>query len=129
MPLQRNHFLIMCVSIFPVNPTTYRSSHGSHTQKANLSTDISAPVRLWLLFINFLYINKVCDVCDGPHSPMRKGSRSHSFAVSIVRYACTWVKPTLPLHEVERLLILSLPLRGLLQCKYLSNTRHATSIF
>ncbi len=119
----------MCVSIFPVNPKTYRDSHGSHTQNANPIGYVSVPVHLWFIFINYLYINKVCDVCDVPHSPMRKGSRSHSIAVFIVRYACTWVKPTLPLHEVERLLILSLPLRGLLQCKYLSNTRHATSIF
>ncbi len=118
----------MCVSIFPVNPMTYRSTHGSHTQKANLSTDILAPVRLWFLFINYLYINKVCDVCDKRQSPIRKGLRTHSLEPPIVRYACTWVKSTLPLQGVECLIFLSLSLKGLLQCKYLSNTRHAATV-
>ena len=118
----------MCVTIFPVNPMTYRSSHGSHTQNTNPAAAISRQVRLWFFFINYLYINKVCDVCDSHQSPIRKGLRPHSWEPSIVRYACTWVKSRLPLQEVECLIFLSLPLKGLLQCKYLSNTRHAATV-
>lgn len=118
----------MCVTIFPVNLMTYRSSHGSHTQNTNPAAAISHPVRLWFFFINYLYINKVCDVCDNRQSPTRKGLRPHSLAAHIVRHACTWVKSRLPLQEVEGLIFLSLPLRGLLLCKYPLNTRHATSI-
>lgn len=97
----------MCVKIFPVNPTIYRRSHGphgSHTQNTNPADDIADPVKLWFFFINYLYINKVYDVCDNRQSPIRKGLRPHSLAASIVRQSCTWVKSILPLHEVECLI-------------------------
>jgi hypothetical protein len=45
-------------------PVPYITSHGSYTQNANPTEVILTPIHLWFFFINYLYIDKVCDVCD-----------------------------------------------------------------
>lgn len=78
--------------------------------------------------INYLYINKVCDVCDSHQSKIYKGGYPHGSSISLVRKVCARVKLVGSLQGVQRLMFSSFPLRGLLQCKYMSNISHATPI-
>jgi hypothetical protein len=118
----------MCVMNFLLKPVPYKTSHGSHTRNADLTKVILTPVQPWSPFIIYIYINKVCDVCDTTQSPSRRGSTAHRFTPLYVRNTCSRAKSLIRLQEVMRLIISPAFLRGLLRCKSLSKIRHATSI-
>jgi hypothetical protein len=118
----------MCVMHFLLKPVPYITSHGSHTQNANLMKVIATPIHLFPFFIIFLYINKVCDVCDTCQSSSQRGLATHRFTPLYVRNTCVWVKSLIRLHEVPGLNKNALSLRGLLRCKNLFKVWHAASL-
>jgi hypothetical protein len=113
---------------FLLKPVLYKTSHGSHTQNANLTGVFLTPIHLSFFFIIYLYINKVCDVCDTRQSPSHRGLATHRFHPLFVRDTCDWAKSLDRLHGVVRLIFKALSLRGLLQCKNLSKIRHAVTL-
>jgi len=111
-----------------LKPVPYKTSHGSHTQNENPAEIILAPIHLWFFFIIYLYINKVCDVCDAPQSKNLMGLVAHRPPSFFVRNTCAWVKSVIRLQGGQCNLIFSTSLRGLLQCNHLSKIRHAPAL-
>jgi hypothetical protein len=119
---------MMCVMNYLLKPVPYKTSHGSHTQNANPKEVILVPVNLWFFFINYLYITKVCDVCDIDQSKNSRGLIAHRSPSLFVRNTCGWAKSLVCLHGVVCLIFKAPSLRGLLQCKHLSKIRHAVAL-
>jgi hypothetical protein len=102
---------------FLFKPVLYKTSHGSHTQNANLTEVFLTPIHLSFFFIIYLYINKVCDVCDARQSLSHRGLATHRLNPPYVRNTCVWAKFLIRLQEVQGLNKNASSLMGLLQCK------------
>ena len=107
----------MCVMNFLLKPVPYITSHSSHTQNADLTEVILTQIHPRLFFINYLYINKVCDVCDDRQRQSYRGFATHRLTYPYVRNTCCWAKSLIRLQEVLGLNKNASSLRGLLQCK------------
>lgn len=102
---------------FLLKPVLYKTSHGSHTKNPDLTKVILTSIHLSFFFIIYLYINKVCDVCDESQGPSYRGLDTHRLNIFYVRNTCICAKSLIRLQEVQGLNKNAPSLMGLLQCK------------
>ena len=102
---------------FPIETSTLQNfARFAHKKSRSYESDSDTNTPI-LLFIIYLYINKVCDVCDESQGPSYRGLDTHRLNTFYVRNTCICAKSLIRLQEVQGLNKNAPSLMGLLQCK------------